>query len=240
MAHKKEKKIEPNPKANHNTPSTQKHLEIAEIKNDTVILRDGTLRGVLLVSSVNFFLKSEDEQNATIQAYMQFLNTIDYPLQVLVQSRKYDISKYLKHLEQLESQQTNDLLKLQMTDYRQFVGELVQLGDIMDKKFYTVIPYDPTTDTRRGFFKQMYEVFFAAGELRLKNEQFLKRKHMLDQRIGNVMSGLVGMGLNTVRLDTQSLIELFYSTYNPETASNQRMAPITDLQLEEEESSQGQ
>ena len=166
---------------------------------------------------------------------MQFLNTIDYPLQVLVQSRKYDISKYLKNLEQLEAQQTNDLLKMQMVDYRQFVGELVQLGDIMDKKFYAVIPYAPTTDTRRGFFKQMYEVFFAASELRLKKDQFLKRKHMLDQRIGNVMSGLVGMGLNTVRLDTQSLIELYYSTYNPETSSNQRMAPLGDLQVESEE-----
>lgn len=232
---KKKQTTEPNPKANRGTPSTQKHLEIAEIKNDTVILRDGTLRGVLLVSSVNFFLKSEDEQNATIQSYMQFLNTIDYPLQVLVQSRKYDITKYLKHLEQLESQQTNDLLKMQMADYRQFVGELVQLGDIMDKKFYVVVPYDPATDTRRGFFKQMYEVFFAAGELRLKKEQFLKRKHMLDQRIGNVMSGLVGMGLNTVRLDTQSLIELYYTTYNPETSSNQRMAPVGDIQVESEE-----
>jgi len=232
---KKKVTTEPNPKATHGTPSTQKHLEIAEIKNDTVILKDGTLRGVLLVSSVNFFLKSEDEQNATIQSYMQFLNTIDYPLQVIIQSRKYDISKYLTHLEQLEAQQTNDLLKMQMADYRQFVGELVQLGDIMDKKFYVVVPYDPATDIRRGFFRQMSEVFFAAGELRLKQEQFLKRKHMLDQRIGNVTGGLVGMGLNTVQLDTQSLIELYYNTYNPETSANQRMAPLSNLQVEGEE-----
>lgn len=235
MPKKKQNTTEPNPKATRGTPSTQKHLEIAEIKNDTVILKDGTLRGVLLVSSVNFFLKSEDEQNATIQSYMQFLNTIDYPLQVVIQSRKYDISKYITHLEQLEAQQTNDLLKMQMADYRQFVTELVQLGDIMDKKFYVVVPYDPTTDTRRGFFKQIGEVFFAVGELRLKREQFLKRKHMLDQRMGNVMGGLVGMGLNAARLDTQSLIELYYTTYNPETSTSQRMAPVGDLQVEAEE-----
>ncbi len=231
---KKKTVNEPNPKAHHATPSTQKYLEIAEIKNDTVILKDGTLRAVLLVSSVNFFLKSEDEQNATIQSYMQFINTIDYPLQIVIQSRKYDISKYLFHLEQLEKQQTNDLLKMQMADYRQFVGELVQRGDSMDKKFYVTIPYDPATDTRRGFFRQIGEVLFVAGDISLKRDQFLKRKHVLDQRVDNVMSGLTSMSLNTARLDTQSLIELFYTTYNPETAAHQRMGPIGELNVEDE------
>ncbi len=234
MAKKKEHTSEPNPKANRSTPSTQRHLEIAEIRNDTVILKDGTLRAVLLVSSVNFFLKSEDEQNATIQTYMQFLNTIDYPLQIVVQSRTYDISRYVSRLEQLEQQQTNDLLKMQMADYRQFVGELVQLGQIMDKKFYIVVPYDPATDTRRGFFRQVGEVLFAAGDIRLKGEQFLKRKHILDQRVDNVASGLTSMSLNTARVDTQSLIELYYTSYNPETALHQRMAPIGEMQVENE------
>lgn len=234
MPKKKKHTSEPNPKAGKSTPSTQKHLDIAEIKNDTIILKDGTLRAVLLVSSVNFFLKSEDEQNATIQSYMQFINSIDYPLQIVIQSRKYDISKYLEHLQQLESQQTNDLLKMQMADYRQFVGELVGLGDIMDKKFYVTVPYDPTTDTRRGFFRQIGSVLFAAGEISLKREAFLKRKHVLDQRVDNVMSGLLSMSLNAVRLDTQSLIELFYMTYNPETSTNQDMADVGALQVEEE------
>lgn len=233
MAKKKRHISEPNPKAGKSTPSTQKYLDIAEIKNDTIVLKDGTLRAVLLVSSVNFFLKSEDEQTATIQTYMQFLNSIDYPLQIVIQSRKYDISKYLNTLETLEKQQTNDLLKMQMADYRQFVGELIGLGDIMDKKFFVVVPYDPTTDARRGFFRQLAGVFIAAGEISLRKEAFLKRKHILDQRAGNVMSGLVSMSLNAARLDTQSLIELFYATYNPETAGHQRLSPLDELQVED-------
>lgn len=235
MAKKKKKTAEPNPKAGKNTPSTQKHLPIAEIKNDTAILKDGTLRAVLLVSSTNFFLKSEDEQNAIVQTYMQFLNSIDFPLQIVIQSRKYDISSYIAHLGELEAQQTNDLLKMQMTDYRQFVTELVQLGDIMDKKFYVVVPYDPTTDTRRGFFRQLMSVFTAAGEITLRKETFLKRKHILDQRVDAVLSGLVSMSLNAVRLDTQSIIELYYTTYNPETSSHQKMTSTEQLMLETEE-----
>lgn len=235
MAKKKKKIIEANPKAGKSTPSTQKHLPIAEIKNDTAILKDGTLRAVLLVSSINFFLKSEDEQNAIVQTYMQFLNSIDFPLQIVIQSRKYDISPYIAHLGELEAQQTNDLLKMQMADYRQFVAELVQLGDIMDKKFYVVVPYDPMTDTRRGFFRQLMSVFTAAGEITLRRETFLKRKHILDQRVDAVMSGLVSMSLNAVRLDTQSLIELYYMTYNPATAGYQKMAPAEQLMLETEE-----
>ncbi|MEK7122829.1 MAG: hypothetical protein AAB855_03140 [Patescibacteria group bacterium] len=234
MAKKKQKVTEPNPKAGKGTASTQKHLPIAEIKQDTVILKDGTLRAVLLVSSINFFLKSEDEQNAIVQTYMQFLNSIDYPLQIVIQSRKYDISGYIAHLGELEAQQTNDLLKMQMADYRQFVGELVGLGDIMDKKFYVVVPYDPTTDTRRGFFRQMMSVFTAAGEIALRKEAFLKRKHILDQRVDAVMSGLLSMSLNAVRIDTQSLIELYYQTYNPETAGFQRMTQTEKLMIEDE------
>lgn len=232
---KKKKHVsEPNPKAGKGTPSTQKHLEIAEIKNDTAVLKDGTLRAVLLVSSINFFLKSDDEQNAIIQTYQQFLNSIDYPLQIVIQSRKYDISNYLARLQQLEAQQTNDLLKMQMADYRQFVGELVGLGDIMDKKFYVVVPYDPTTDTRRGFFRQLASLFTIASEIALRREAFLKRKHILDQRVDAVMSGLVSMSLNAARLDTQSLIELYYMTYNPETAAHQKMAEVEKLNVEEE------
>ncbi|MBI4253418.1 hypothetical protein HY623_04595 [Candidatus Uhrbacteria bacterium] len=235
MGKKKKQTSEPNPKAGKGTASTQKHLQVAEIKNDTIVMKDGTLRAALLVSSVNFFLKSEDEQNATIQTYQQFLNSIDYPLQIVIQSRKYDISHYLAHLQELEAQQTNDLLKMQMADYRQFVGELVQLGDIMDKKFYVVIPYDPTTDTRRGFFRQLTNVFTAVGEITLRREAFLKRKHILDQRVDAVISGLLSMSLNAARLDTQSLIELLYTTYNPLTAANQRMAEVGKLQVENEE-----
>lgn len=222
----------PAPKAGPGTPSTVKYLQFAEVRNDTVIMKDGTLRAVLLVSSINFFLKSEDEQTAIIQAYMQLLNTFDFPIQIVIQSRKFDISKYLVRLGEKEKEQTNELLRLQIADYRQFVTELVELGDIMDKKFYVVVPYDPVSDTKRGFASQLKNLFVAAGEVQLKNEQFLKRKHFLDQRVANVMGGLVGMGLNAATLDTQSLIELLYAMYNPDTAPQEKMVETDTIQLE--------
>ncbi len=195
-------------------------------------MKDGTLRAVALVSSINFFLKSEDEQNGIIQAYTSLLNSFDFPLQILIQSRRFDISKYLARLEQIEQQQTNDLLRLQISDYRQFVGELVQLGQIMDKKFFAVIPYNPVGDNKRGFFQQISALFSASGEISLKTEQFVKRKHFLDLRVDSVLGSLVGMGLNAVRLDTQGLIELYYTLYNPETSPQEKLVATGDLNLE--------
>lgn len=224
---------ETNPRANAATPSTQKYLDIAEFRNDIVIMKDGTLRGVLMVSSMNFFLKSEDEQNAIIQGYRQFLNAVDFPMQILVQSRKFDISKYIAHLDEMEKKQTNDLLKIQMADYRQFIGELVEMGNIMDKKFFVIVPYDPLSDGKRGFFHQIKEVFSAAGEIRLRQDAFVRRRHILDQRLNTVVAGLRSMGLGAQMLDTEALIELFYTAYNPDTSPHQKVTDLAQLQLEE-------
>src|SRR3989338_2926156 len=125
---------------------TQQFLDIAEIKEDTVVLKDGTLRSVILVSSINFSLKSPDEQEAIIGAYVQFLNGLDFPMQIVVQSRKLNINDYLMRLEERERDQKNELLKIQTADYRSFVKELVQLGDIMSKHFYIVVPYSALSD----------------------------------------------------------------------------------------------
>jgi hypothetical protein len=115
--------------------STQQYLDIAEIKNDSVALKDGTLRAVLLVSSINFALKSEDEQNASISAYVSFLNALDFPLQIVIQSRKLNIDVYLEQLAQRERMLSNELLRAQISDYREYVKELVELGEIMSKRF---------------------------------------------------------------------------------------------------------
>ncbi len=219
--------------ATKSTPSTQKYLKIREITNDTVILKDGTLCAVVLVASVNFFLKSEDEQQSTIAGYQQFLNTIDFPIQIVVQSRIFDISKYLVRLEKMEKEQTNDLLKMQMMEYRKYISELVEMGQIMDKKFFVAIPYNPTADFRKGFFQQAKAIFSASGNVVLNREYFFQRKHFLDLRVETVMSGLRSMGLNSAKLDTQSLIEMFYSLYNLETAPQEKMVETKKLQIEE-------
>ena len=118
--------------------STQQYLDIVEIREDVVMLKDGTLRAVLAVASTNFALKSEDEQNALISGYAQFLNSLDHPLQIMIQSRRLNIDEYFNRLKIAEKEQTNELLRMQITDYLSFTRELVELGEIMSKRFYVV------------------------------------------------------------------------------------------------------
>lgn len=215
------------------TSSTQQHLDIAEFREDTVIMRDGTLRAVLLVASINFALKSEDEQNAIISAYVGFLNNIDFPLQIVIQSRELNIDNYLAFLRQKEKEQTNELLKMQTTEYLQYVSELISLGKIMNKRFYIVVPYNSLSDKQKGFFTKLLESLRPASLIKMKEEKFIRRRSELTRRTENVIGGLASMGVNAVPLDTQSLIELFYNIYNPETASNQRLVDIKELRLAE-------
>lgn len=212
---------------------TQQYLDILEIRDDTVVLRDGTLRAVLLVSSINFSLKSEEEQEAVIGAYTQFLNTIDYPLQIVIQSRRLDIDNYLESLDVIEKQQTNELLKMQTRDYRQFVGELVQIADIMTKRFYVVIPYSPKVDRPAKFFSRLFDVFSPTATIHLKQKQFETFRMELYKRVDATMNALDSAGLKSVVLDTQSLIELYYNSYNPETSRQQKLQQVDKISLEE-------
>lgn len=212
--------------------TTQQYVDIAEIKEDTVVLKDGTLRAVLLVSSINFALKSEDEQNAIIAAYASFLNSLEYPLQIVVQSRKLDIDQYLERLKELEKSQSNELLKIQTAEYRGYVKELVEIGDIMTKRFYVVIPYNPLSDKKKGFFKRFAELFSPTKVIHLQEERFRKRRRELFQRVNHIIGGLNSIGLNAAVLDTQGLIELYYNTYNPDISKNQKLVDIEKLRVE--------
>ena len=212
--------------------STQKFLDIAEIRDDIVVLKDGTLRAVLLVSSINFALKSEDEQNATISAYVSFLNSFEFPLQIVVQSRKLNIDGYLDTLEKVGQEQTNELLRIQTAEYREYIKELVSLGQIMSKKFYVVVPYDPLTDKRKGFWGRMREVLSPVAVVNLARGRFIARRKDLLTRVDLLRSSLNSVGLNSVMLNTQSLIELYYNTYNPVVSQQQKLADIDDLQVE--------
>jgi biopolymer transport protein ExbD len=214
-------------------PSTQQYLDIAEIKEDVVVLKDGTLRAVLAVSSVNFALKSEEEQKATIAAYVQFLNSLDHPLQIVIQSRKLNIDEYLNRLEKAEKEQMNELLRAQIADYRVFVKELIELGEIMSKRFYVVVPYSPFSDKRKGFWQRLFELFQPVTSLRLKEERFRAHRNALMQRVNHVMMGLSSIGLKSVLLDTQSLIELYYRVYNPDIAEREKLADLPTIRVEE-------
>lgn len=209
--------------------ATQQYLDIAEIKEDTVIMRDGTLRAVVLVSSTNFALKSEDEQNAIISAYVSFLNNIDFSLQIVIQSRELNIDHYIDRLEQKEKEQTNELLKIQTSEYIQYIKELISMSKIMNKRFYIVIPYNPLSDKQKKFFIRVFDIFKPATLIKMKKEKFLRRRTELTHRVDNIISGLNSTGLNAVQLDTQSLIELYYNTYNPITSGEQKLADVNQL-----------
>ena len=214
------------------TASTQDYLNIAEIRDDTVVLKAGVMRAVLLVSSINFALKSDEEQEAVIQGYITFLNSIDFPIQISVQSRQLNIDGYLEELKKRESQQTNELLRMQTAEYRRYVEELVSLGEIMSKRFYLVVPYEPAQDKKKGLLHRLGELFAPAQVIKLNEEKFRSYKLSLDKRVDQVMSGLLSFGISSAQLDTQSLIELYYNTYNPATAKNQKLPDVDKLQVD--------
>lgn len=213
--------------------STQRYLPISEIKNDTVVLKDGSLRAVLLVSSVNFALKSEEEQQAIIQGYVNFLNTLDFQLQVVVQSRLFNIDAYLENLEQRQKEQTNELLRVQIADYIEYIRELIHLGEIMNKKFFIVVPYNPLGDKKRRFFSRLMDLFSGAMIVRLKRERFEQYREALFRRVDRIISILGSLQLKAVPLDTQSLIEIFYQIYNPIESVNQKIVEKEKLRVEE-------
>ena len=217
---------------NNISVSTQQYLDIAEVKDNTIVMKDGTLRAVLLVSSINFALKSEDEQNAVIDSYVRFLNNLSFTLQIVIQSRELDIDNYLEYLKAQEKEQTNKLLKVQTADYIEYIRDLTSLGKIMNKRFYIVVPYNPLTDKRKGFFSLISEALKPATIIKLKEKTFREYQEMLERRIESVTGGLESMGVAVARLDTQSLIELYYKTYNPETSKNQNLVDLDKLRVE--------
>jgi len=214
-------------------PPTQRFIDIAEIKEDVIVMKDGTLRAVILVSSINFALKSTDEQEAIISSYMQLLNSLDHPIQVVIQSRRMNIEKYLEALKEQEKKQTNELLKAQIIDYRGFISELVELGDIMSKRFFVTVPYDPISNKKRGFFTRFKEIISPVASLKLKESVFLDRKKDLMLRVDHLRGSLESIGLSAIVLDTQSLIELYYGIYNPEVYESQKVKDLSKVQIEE-------
>jgi len=211
--------------------STQKYLDIAEIRDNTVVLKDGTLRAVLMVSSINFSLKSEDEQKAIVSAYINFLNTLTEPLQIVIQSRQLNIDKYLDELKEIGKAQTNELLRMQTQEYYNFITELISLGKIMSKRFYVAVAYRPSGDAHQNFFKRFLSALSSAQVIVLREKNFQKYRSTLEKEVNVVMNGLSGIGLSIAELDTQGLIELFYKTYNPDSSRNQKLHDVRLLDV---------
>ncbi|MFH1252844.1 MAG: hypothetical protein V1664_00730 [Candidatus Uhrbacteria bacterium] len=223
----------PNQAPNKPGPATQRYLDILEIRDDVVVMKDGTLRAVLMVSSINFSLKSADEQEAIVQAYMTFLNGLEYPLQIVVQSRKMNVDPYLNFLSGRQKEITNELLRNQIADYRGFVKELIEMGEIMQKRFYVSVPYNPATNKQKNFWTRFSEVLSPMVGIKLKEKQFFERREQLLERVENINGQLTSMGVGGVLLNTQSLIELFYECYNPDIFNTEKLGDIEKVRFEE-------
>lgn len=220
-------------------PATDKYLDIAEIRDDMVILKDGTVRAILLVSSINFALKSNDEQEAIVQGYITFLNSLEFPVQIVIQSRPMNIDAYMTRLRQQEREIDNDLLRGQIADYRLFVTELVEMGQIMQKTFYLVMPYDPLTNKRKNFWTRLSGALSPTSAAKLNKKQLEDRIEQLFRRVGIIQGELESMGLTTARLDTQGLIELYYNVYNPDLFNTEKLTQIEAVMHEEQSGIQG-
>jgi len=206
-----------------NSLSLQQKLEIEDIKEGVVVLKGNILRAVLAVSSVNFALKSLDEQKALIARYQEFLNSLDFPIEVLVTSRKYDLSEYAEMLRAQAKQQKNELLKIQTNEYVDFIKNLAEMTNIMSKNFYVVVPFAAgekaaknISDKILGFFKP------PSNQTAQAQQSFREMKSQLWQRVEYVIMGLGSMGLRSAPMNTEELIELFYKFYNPEATEEVR------------------
>ncbi|MDP3954138.1 MAG: hypothetical protein Q8Q06_01825 [bacterium] len=198
--------------------TTNDFVDVADIKESVAILKDGSLRSVIEVGSINFELKSPNEQAATISAFQDFLNSVDFTLQVIIISRKLDINPYLTYLDSLTGNIQHELLKIQAIEYSRFVKGLTELANILSKKFYIVIPFVVILKTAGG--KGVLSIFKSLASpstysKSLTEDEFRAYKMQLDQRIDLVMSGIGRLGINARVLDKEELLNLYKSLYNP-------------------------
>lgn len=198
--------------------TTQSFLRISEIKNDTVVVDDGTLRAILSVSSTNFDLKSQDEQNSIIFNFQRFLNSLDFPIQILMQSRKMEIGNYLEKLKRLAEKQTNELLRVQTQEYTEFISRLIENASIMNKNFFVIVPLGQSIfPPAAGFFSKIFGGG-KAKEVSQRIENFEKLKETLDTRVSAIEANLSGIGIKSQRLKTEEVIQLYYNSYNFDSA----------------------
>jgi len=197
-------------------PTTQEFLQIDQIREGVIVLKNKALRGILMVSSLNFALKSEEEQNAILYQFQNFVNSLDFSCQILVQSRRLNITGYIESLKELEKIQEEELMKVQTTEYRKFSENLVGQGIIMTKKFFIIIPF--TILEARGE-KPKGKFFLKMPKIpTLTEEEFQRCKSQLWQRMEFVALGLRRCGLQVVPLKSSEIIELFWSLHHPKEA----------------------
>jgi hypothetical protein len=216
--------------------STQNMLQIAEIRDGFVIMNDGSFRSVVMVNSINFDLMSQGEQEAVEYNYQNFLNSLFFPIQIFLRSQKVDLTPYIEKLDKIRSEHDNMLLALLMDDYIGYMEQLSEQTNIMDKKFYIIIPFFPHIDIQKAFTQSKNFVTGVSGLFNKKEDHVVineadleKAKTELKNRVQTVLDGLLQCNVQALPLDTQELIELYYDTYNPDTATRQQLKNFDDM-----------
>lgn len=198
--------------------ATQQFVPVKEIRNGVVILKDGSYRGVLICSAINFGLKSTEEQHAIILGFQSFLNTLDFSIQIVINSRKMDLRPYLALLAEKETEQKTELMRVQLHEYIEFIRSFADQANIMTKSFYVVVPYSP------HFSAAKTASFLHHGDAGAKSAtsetSFAEEQAQLEQRLTLVGSGLASMGVRAVSLGTEEVIELLYRSFNPGELEN--------------------
>lgn len=198
--------------------ATQDFVPIKEVRDGVVILKNGSLRAVLMTSSLNFALKSSDEQEAILYQFQSFLNSLDFSVQIFVESRRLDIRPYIGLLEERLKGETNDLMKIQIQEYIGFVKNFTESTNIMSKSFFVVVPYAPaiisgkTAGVLGSLIGKKQEPTTAAEQV---ESDFEESRTQLEQRVSVVEQGLLRTGIRVAPLGTEEVIELFYKMFNP-------------------------
>lgn len=200
---------------------SQDFVQIKEIRDGVVVLKNNSMRMVLMTSSLNFALKSQEEQTAIITGYQDFLNSLDFSLQMITHSRPININPYLELLKEAGKTQNNELIRLQIREYTEFIKTLVETANIITKNFYVVVPYNPPfieLGGKNNIFEKIKNIFSkknGSTEEESEEMKFEEYKEQLLQRVEVVMQELTRVGVRAVPLNTEEVIELFYYLYNP-------------------------
>lgn len=198
--------------------TTQEFVPIKEVRDGIIIMKDGSMRAIVLSSSLNFALKSVDEQEAIIYQFQNFLNSLDFPIQISIQSRELDIRPYLTTLEKQYNEQLNDLLKIQIREYIGFVKNFTENQSIMSKTFFIVIPFNPSFisgNQKNSGLSKFLPGSNKKGTSTTKDDGFEENRTQLEQRVSIVQQGLMRCGIRSASLGTEEAIELFYKLFNP-------------------------
>lgn len=211
-----------------NSKASQDFVPISEVRDGVILMKDGGMRAILMASSLNFALKSDDEQTAFIVQFQNFLNSLDFSCQIFIQSRMLDIRPYIGTLEVAYKGQLDDLMRIQIREYIEFIKSFTEAANIMTKNFFVVVPYTPPTISVSGGVASSLPFGKKETDPKAESRSFEEHASQLEQRVSIVQQGLVRTGVRTVQLGTEEVIELMYKLFNP----GERSKPIAMLEEE--------